>query len=100
MLFATGNRQLAELQKLDRPGCYPLYDLTTSPVAAPMTAAGQQETNPIRIASNARSTNFAVIEIDDSVQPGTVLFRVNDNQGTQLFTKTIKIDDLKYPAAP
>ena len=98
VVFVTGNRQLAELQKLDRPGSYPLYDLTTSPLAAPMTAAGQQETNPIRIASATRSTNFAVMEIDDTVKPGIIKFRVNDNQGTQLFTRTIEIDDLHYPA--
>jgi len=100
VVFVSGNRQLAELQKLERPGAYPLYDLTTAPMAAPMTAAGVQEVNPIRVNSNTRSTNFAMLDIDDSVQPGTLTFRVNDNQGTQLFTRTVKIDELRYPAKP
>jgi alkaline phosphatase D len=100
VVFVSGNRQLAELQKLERPGAYPLYDLTTAPMAAPMTAAGVQEVNPIRINSTTRSTNFAMLDIDDSVQPGTLTFRVNDNQGTQLFTRTVKIDELRYPAKP
>jgi len=38
------------------------------------------------------------MEIDDTVKPGIIKFRVNDNQGTQLFTRTIEIDDLHYPA--
>jgi alkaline phosphatase D len=100
VVFVSGDRHLAELQKLERPGAYPLYDFTTSPVAAAMAGAAVKEVNPIRIAGYAKGCNFGVLEIDEAANPQSLSFRLNDDKGLMQFTHTIKLDELAYPSKP
>ena len=49
VIFLSGDRHHSEVIKLDRPGTYPLYDITVSPFTAGIsTVRGDEENNPAR----------------------------------------------------
>jgi alkaline phosphatase D len=45
VLFITGDRHHSEIISLDRPGLYPLYDITTSPLTAGVSKVRGAELN-------------------------------------------------------
>lgn len=49
VLFLSGDRHHSEVIKLERPGTYPLYDITVSPFTAGISKVrGSEENNPAR----------------------------------------------------
>jgi alkaline phosphatase D len=96
VLFVSGDRSFAELQKLDREGAYQLYDLGTSPVAGRIDAAGYRTPNALRAAGYSGGANFGILDIDTAAVPPAVVFRVSDSKGGIGFTKTVLVSDLKY----
>ena len=59
VFFLTGDRHRTELSKLERPGLYPLYDLTVSPLTAGVYR-GEGELNSLRVEGTLlQDHNFA-----------------------------------------
>ncbi len=96
VIFVSGDRSFAELQKLDRPDAYPLYNLGTSPVAGRIDNAGYRTPNPLRAAGYSGGANFGILDIDTAAVPPAVVFRVSDSKGGIGFTKTVLVSDLTY----
>jgi alkaline phosphatase D len=65
VVFITGDRHHSEVIKLDRPGLYPLYDITTSPFTAGVSKVSGIELNsPVRIKGTlVQEQNFAKITV-------------------------------------
>jgi alkaline phosphatase D len=65
VLFITGDRHHSEVIKQDRPGLYPLYDITTSPFTAGVSKVrGVELNNPARMNGTlVEEQNFARISI-------------------------------------
>ena len=59
VIFITGDRHHTEVIKVDRPGTYPLYDITVSPFTSGMYAFGGAEiNNPYRVFGFAQKQNY------------------------------------------
>jgi alkaline phosphatase D len=59
VLFLTGDRHHSEIIKVDRPGTYPLYDITVSPLTSGTHTFGNAEKdNPWRILGIDQKQNY------------------------------------------
>ena len=62
VLFLTGDRHHSEVIKMNRPGLYPLYDITVSPYTSGISKVGKspEENNPLREPNTlVEAQNFA-----------------------------------------
>ena len=59
VLFLTGDRHHTEVIKVDRPGTYPLYDITVSPLTSGTHKfTGPEANNPYRVFGLAEKQNY------------------------------------------
>lgn len=59
VLFLTGDRHHSEIIKVERPGTYPLYDITVSPLTSGTHQFGDAEkNNPYRVFGLAEKQNY------------------------------------------
>jgi alkaline phosphatase D len=62
VVFLTGDRHHSEILKLERPGTYPLYDITVSPLTSGIHAfGGPEKSNPLRIYGLDEKQNYGKI---------------------------------------
>lgn len=68
VVFLTGDRHHSEVIRLDRPGHYPLYDITVSPLTSGASkVSGAEAGNPARVPNTLIETqNYARISISGS----------------------------------
>jgi alkaline phosphatase D len=60
VLFLSGDRHHSEVIKVDRPGTYPLYDITVSPLTSGThTFGGTEKVNPYRVFGLDEKQNYA-----------------------------------------
>jgi alkaline phosphatase D len=59
VLFLTGDRHHSEIIKVDRPGTYPLYDITVSPLTSGTHKfGGPEKNNPYRVLGIDEKQNY------------------------------------------
>ncbi len=59
VLFLTGDRHHSEIIKVDRPGTYPLYDITVSPLTSGTHKfGGSEKNNPYRVLGIDEKQNY------------------------------------------
>lgn len=64
VLFLTGDRHHSEIIKVERPGNYPLYDITVSPLTSGThTFGGPEKNNPFRVFGLDEKQNYGRISI-------------------------------------
>jgi alkaline phosphatase D len=64
VVFLTGDRHHSEVIKFDRPGIYPLYDITSSPLTSGVGKTfGAEKDNPARVTPEIDEQNYARITI-------------------------------------
>jgi len=65
VMFFSGDRHHSEVIKVERPGAYPLHDITISPYTAGISKAGGNEaSNPYRVANTlVEAHNFGKITV-------------------------------------
>ena len=60
VLFLTGDRHHSEIIKVERPGTYPLYDITVSPLTSGTHSfGGPEKDNPYRVLGIDQKQNYA-----------------------------------------
>jgi alkaline phosphatase D len=60
VIFLTGDRHHSEIIKMDRPGTYPLYDITVSPLTSGTHSfSGKEKNNPYRVLGVDEKQNYA-----------------------------------------
>ncbi|MBK6391466.1 MAG: hypothetical protein IPF70_13000 [Saprospiraceae bacterium] len=64
VLFLTGDRHHSEIIKVERPGSYPLYDITISPLTSGThTFSGTEKNNPYRVVGVDQKQNFGRVSV-------------------------------------
>jgi alkaline phosphatase D len=64
VLFLTGDRHHTEIIKVDRPGSYPLYDITVSPfTSGQYPFSGPEKDNPYRVLGVDQKQNYGKFTI-------------------------------------
>ncbi|MBI1344282.1 MAG: alkaline phosphatase family protein [Terrimonas sp.] len=76
VLFLTGDRHHSEVIKIDRPGNYPLYDITISPLTSGTHHfSGAEKNNPYRVFGLDEKQNYGRISV--SGKTGERVLEVN-----------------------
>jgi alkaline phosphatase D len=99
VVFITGDRHHSEVIKLDRPGLYPLYDITTSPFTAGVSKVrGAELNNPVRINGTlVEEQNFAKITVNGKKAERIFKVEFIGIKGNKLGEWTVGEKELKTP---
>ncbi|MFN8355301.1 MAG: alkaline phosphatase D family protein [Spirosomataceae bacterium] len=96
VMFISGDRHHSVLMKLDRPGAYPLYDLTISPLTSGPGKPVKEEENTIQVDGTlVTERNFATLEITGKRTDRVLKISVFGTKGDLKWTKEIKANELK-----
>ena len=97
VVFLSGDRHHAELNRLERPGTYPLYEFTSSALTA--GAATPRETNPLRVDGTlvAGQRNFGTLAFTGPRTDRTLTMRAFSAEGEPLWEHAVRAVDLKTP---
>ena len=96
VLFITGDRHHSILHRLERPGTYPLYDLTISPLTSgPAQPTAAELTQPTVVAGTLiGQRNFATIRVSGPSKSRILTIRTFDTMGIEQWTRTLRADEL------
>lgn len=97
VVFLTGDRHHAELNRMERPGTYPLYEFTSSALSA--GAGTPRETNPLRVDGTlvAGRNNFGTLSFAGPRDARSLTMRTFATDGTLLWEHTVAASDLRTP---
>ncbi|MCZ2476560.1 alkaline phosphatase family protein [Aquirufa antheringensis] len=96
VLFFTGDRHISDLNKLEREGTYPLYDLTVSPMTAGKADAVKQDYNETLVPGTlVQERAFSKIEVTGPLKDRTLTITLFNVKGDVLWTKELKSNLLK-----
>lgn len=96
VFFISGDRHTAEAMKMNRKGAYPLYEVTTSPLTAG-TSKAQNEPNGNRIPGTYfENRNFALFSVSGQRLDRTLLVKLLDTAGNEVWSLSLNENDLKY----
>ncbi|GAB3561502.1 alkaline phosphatase D family protein [Spirosoma luteolum] len=97
VLFITGDRHHTILHKLDRPGTYPLYDLTISPLTSgPAKPRADELKQPTYIDGTLfTERNFGLLSVSGPLNDRVLSIQVCDQRGVQQWTRELRANDLK-----
>jgi len=97
VVFLSGDRHHAELNRLERPGTYPLYEFTSSALSA---GSGQpRDVNPLRVEGTlvAGRNNFGTLAFAGPRTDRSLTMRTFATDGTLLWEHTVAANDLRTP---
>ena len=96
VLFFTGDRHISDLNKLEREGTYPLYDLTVSPMTAGKADAVKLDYNETLVPGTlVQERAFSKIEVTGPLKDRTLTINLFNVKGEVLWTKELKSNLLK-----
>lgn len=96
VMFLDGDRHHTELSKLDRPGTYPLYDLTVSPLTSGANVNAAKEENAYRVPETlVTQRNFAILKFSGPLHDRAMTIAIYDKDGKELWTRVIKASELR-----
>ena len=96
VLFLSGDRHFSELSKVERENTYPLYDWTVSPLTSGVASSYKNELNKNRVeGSMFAEQNFGMLYFSGDKENRQVKLVLYNNQGIELWSKTILKSELK-----
>lgn len=93
VMFISGDVHYAEISKLESPGCYPIYDVTSSGLTSTWLFATP---NDNRIEGPVMENHFGMISIDWSVKDPQIKMEIWDIHNNQRIEHTISLSDMKF----
>ena len=93
VIFVSGDVHWGELSRMDPPGGYPLYDLTSSGITQTWRSI---EGNVARIGPPMRDENFGLINIDWKKDDPEIEFVLKDKKGKQVLSHQIRLSELSW----
>ena len=104
VVFLSGDRHHTELQRLERPAAYPLYDFTSSPLTAgastyPLRDDSPERTVPTRVEGTlvAGQHSFGTLTVSGARLARTLTMRAFDAEGGLLWEQAVDEADLRMP---
>jgi alkaline phosphatase D len=98
VLFLSGDRHMTALTKLDRPGTYPLYDLTVSPLTTNTVSDSGLDyaENTLMVEGTLiEERNFATLDFSGPLDDRLLRIQVFDVDGAELWHANIRAADLR-----
>lgn len=97
VMFLTGDRHFSELSRLERPGSYPLYDFTMSPLTV-SPSNGEREGNSLRVPETyVQERSFGMVEIGGPFGDRSVTLSVRNSKGELRWTRVVPQRELREP---
>ena len=99
VMFATGDRHFTELLKIARPGAYPLYEFTSSPLTSrpwenPETA---ERDNPDVVPGTlVGKRQFGMIRLTGPANRRAIALESYDQKGALLWRHELRAQDLRF----
>jgi len=98
VLFLSGDRHHSEIIKVDRPGSYPLFDITVSPLTSGTHRfAGPEVNNPYRVLGIDEKQNYAKFSFSGPKDKRKLLVEFFGVKGNKLGEWSISENELKTP---
>jgi alkaline phosphatase D len=100
VVFLSGDRHFTELLKLDRPGTYPLYEFTSSPLTSRpwATPDAVERDNPAVVPGTLiGQRQFGMIRVTGPGNDRTLALESYDATGKMLWRHEIRARDLMTP---
>jgi alkaline phosphatase D len=98
VVFVSGDRHHTELIRVERPGTYPLYELTCSPLTAGAFDSTTEKVMPRVVPGTwVAKRNFCEIRVEGARNARTVSFASFDSAGTQLWSEAVELQKLSAP---
>ncbi len=96
VIFATGDIHAAELSRLDRPGTYPLYEITSSSLTAGSNKDINNQSNTYRVPGTAYGAhNFGLISASGPKGSRVLTLRIMDTNGKEVWKRDIAERELR-----
>lgn len=96
VLFLTGDRHHTEIIKVDRPGTYPLYDITVSPLTSGQYPfSGPEKNNPYRVFGIDQKQNYGKFTVSGAKGQRRLAVEILGVKGEQLGQWSVMEGDLK-----
>jgi len=98
VVFVSGDRHFGELLRIERPGTYPLYELTSSPLTAGVfaTLPDAERNNPDLVPGTlVVARHFAMLRISGPRKARVLAFEAYDTDGKQLWRREVKAAELR-----
>lgn len=97
VLLLSGDLHMSELIRVERPGTYPLYELTVSPLTAGVFAEGRPDPNAIP-GTLVLAHNFATLDFSGPRLDRTMKITLFDANGRGLWEREIRAAELRAAA--
>lgn len=104
VVFISGDRHHAELLRMERPGSYPLYEFTSSPLTAgASTYAAREDSpehdNPMRVPGTliAGEHNFGTLTVSGPRTDRSMTMRAYNEAGVLVWEHAVRARDLRTP---
>jgi alkaline phosphatase D len=96
VIFISGDRHHSVINKLERPGTYPLYDFTISPLTSGPSKPTAAEMNLSMVDSTLYvDRNFAFAQVSGPRKDRLLKIGVHDVNGKEIWKKEFKASELK-----
>jgi len=103
LIFLSGDRHFGELLRIDRPGAYPLYEFTSSPLTSRAVAkpdAAERENPQLVPGTLFGRRQFGLIRVTGPGTDRRVALESYDSAGTLLWRHELRARDLRFAAVP
>jgi len=99
VVFLTGDRHHSEIIRVNRPGNYPLFDITVSPLTSSTHSfGGPEKENPYRVLGIPEKQNYAKFSFSGPRGERRLTVRFFGIKGEQLGEWSVSEKELKVPA--
>ena len=102
VIFLSGDRHFGELLRIERPGTYPLYEFTSSPLTSrpPGRIDNAEKANPDLVAGTlVAKRQFGMIRVTGAGNDRTIALESYDSKGDLLWKHEVRARELRTPAA-
>jgi alkaline phosphatase D len=99
VLFLSGDRHFGELLKVERPGAYPLYEFTSSPLTSrpPPKVDAAERGNPDLVPDTlVARRQFGLLRVTGPGNDRRIAFEARDTEGRLLWRRDIRATDLRF----
>ena len=100
VVFLSGDRHFTELMRMERPGTYPLYEFTSSPLTAGASSSRYAQPNPYTVDGTFVQgvRNFGTVTVEGPRAARVMTLRTYDATGALRWEHAIPAAELRAPA--
>ena len=100
VMFASGDRHFTELLRIERPGAYPVYEFTSSPLTSrpwENPERGEQANPDVVPGTLIGKRQFGLIRLTGPARARRIALESYDQKGQLLWRQELRAQDLRFP---